>query len=344
MSEPESISATSWASRAFHALLVAAVLIVVGLRVYGYFAGDESRAKAPAEPTKNVETRDLRVVAYEALRDKDWAVAAEAYGELANQDPDEARVRIRLAYSLLNNKQYDEALGEFLHIARINVRVKQWALLNIARIYAAKQERQLALYYLSEAVAEGHRVNESIVDDAEFSGLRDDPEFLRLAELLLEASQRDKFHRFDFLVGQWSLIDEGDHKIGTITFSKGVDNFSISGVFNDEVAAYQTTIHANYDLFNETWRQTWISSRQGEVMEVHEVTQQQQDDRQLVLAGFQKADGEQEKRLARITFTESETGLFQVKIESSRAEDDTWRELLCATMVPLGTKSNDASN
>ena len=336
MSEPEPERSSRWMSQAFHALLVAVLLIVVGYRVYVYFAMSETEiADSKKPPITSQSLRQLRATANEAFRREDWKVAAEAYSRVTEKEASNVRARVCLAHALHHSGQHDEALAEFLAICRFEGRVRRWALYNIACVYALKGDKRMALDYLSESAEEGFRTENPIMEDPDLVSLLDEPEFKLLAEMFKPVAQRDVYRRFDFLIGRWNLVTEDDQKIGSLVVEK--KGLTLLGEYTPESNSPLTTLVAFYDPEISDWRQWWLDKR-GPVIQLQGDSAQ---DGSLVLSGHQvAADGE--KILARAIYTDAEGGIVHLELATSNDEGATWLKLIDATMLPPQASEQDS--
>ncbi len=329
MPEPTPPTSPRWMSRVFHALLVTILLVVVGFRVYRYFATSEAELATEQTPVAAQDARQLRRTASDAFRQEDWALAAEAYHKVLEEDPGNIRVRVRLAHALHSDGQYDSALNQYLFACRYDGDVRRWALYNIACVYALKGDKRLSLDYLSEAAEEGFRLNKPACEDPDLKSLVEDAEFQRLAELLKPVSQRDVYRRYDFLIGNWILLGEDGQRIGSLIVAQAPDGYALRGECHNDSRSSQITFFAYYDPETKDWHQMWLDDH-GNLIQLHE---EPAEDDSLVLSGHRiAADGKRTK--ARAIYTESKDGMTHLEIATTIIDGQTWQPWIRAALVP----------
>lgn len=329
MSDSQTTSSPRWMSRVFHALLVTALLVMVGFRVYGYFATSETQLNANHRRSTTGDLQHWKTRANDAFQQENWAVAAEEFGKVTQEEPTNVRARVRLAHALHCCGKYDEALAEFLYACRFDGDVRRWALYNIACVYALKGDKRLALDYLNEAADEGFRTRKPVDEDPDFKSLWADPEFQHLAEMLKPVSQRNVYHRFDFLIGQWKIGTANSRRVGSLIVSKGAEGFSLLGECIDESRSLRMTFLAFYDPDIDDWRQLWLDER-GNVMEIQS---EPSEGESLILRGHLAAAGGR-KELARAIYTDKKKGIVHIELATSADQGTTWSPLLDADLLP----------
>jgi tetratricopeptide (TPR) repeat protein len=324
-------------SRVLHAALIFGLLVVIGWRVYGYFAAPETEVRTPGESLGTSDVQQWREAAGKAFAAEDWNVVVQACEKIVDDDPDNIQAWARLAYALHMLGRYDHAIAAYLRVCRAEGRPRQWAFYNIAAAYALKHEKDMALDYLREAVEAGYRqrVDERpVAEDPDFRALADDPEFQRLAELTKPVSQRNVYRQLDFIVGHWHLLSgDGRRKIGSAEFSSSSDGYAIVGKCADNARATESTIVAYYDPAAAHWKQVWLDD-EGTVTEL---TSQTGDADSLVFDGESVlADGR--RVTARVTWDDEPDGSVHLSRMTSSDGGNRWNELLEARLNPLRTK------
>ncbi|MBM4092599.1 MAG: hypothetical protein FJ276_24750 [Planctomycetes bacterium] len=321
-----------WVSRCVHATLAATLLVVIGLRVYAYFASPASEI-TPTVRASSGTASEWRDAGNSAFATEKWEEAAEAYGQLTRAEPDNVRAWVRFAYSLHATGRWDQALAAHLRVSQFPG-VRPWALYNVACVYAVKNERQMALDYLQEAVEAGFRRREPIEEDPDFKSLVDDPEFKELAEFVRPIGLRRVYRQFDFLLGRWYLLGSDDQRFGTFELSQAGENrFLFVGRLKDNTRVTTSTMAAYFEPKDRVWKQVWVDE-QGTVTQV---AGKADIGSALVLQGeVVTADGQRE--LARVTYREVEGGFVTHEISVSNDSGDTWKSQLTATLVPQGVR------
>jgi tetratricopeptide (TPR) repeat protein len=336
MSDAEKPISTPWVSRIFHALLIATLLVVIGIRVYGYFASSETEVASAREALRSTDIRSWRATGNKAYSNKQWDTAAAAFEKITQKEPNNLRAWVLLARSLHSAGHHDRAISAYLRVSQFAGRPQQWALCNIAAVYALKNEKRMALDYLQEAVAAGYRQRESdppISADPDFRSVADDPEFKRLEELTKPVSQRNVYRQFDFAIGQWNLVTEDDRRVGSIEFAAASRGYALLGKCVDNTRSLHTTIVAYYEPERREWKQLWLE-QQGTIMEVAGTAND--NDEMLLEGDLLTADGRHET--ARVIFEEGEGGLVRLTLMKSPDSGNRWDVILDVMMVPRDTK------
>ena len=119
----------------------------------------------------------------------DWAGTERACRELIRIDPFDSLAVFNLGYSLHRQKRLDEAAEQY-RISKDFHEFRPFSLYNLACIDALQQRPDEAIGNLNAAISEGFISRQGISGDADFAGLKDDPEFQRL--VLLESVNREK--------------------------------------------------------------------------------------------------------------------------------------------------------
>ncbi len=329
--DPDREVRARWLSTSLHALLLAAVLGFIGFRVYGYFATSETELGARTRKVQDLDVRQLRETANEAFEQENWTLAAETYGRIAELNPSSTRNRIRLAYSLHAAGQHDAALLEFLYLCRYEGNLRRWALYNAACIYAIKGEQRLALDYLQSAVSEGFRPRSPIQDDEDFASLKDNAEFLRLAELAKPYAQRELYRRFDFLAGQWTLVRDNDAQQGSLVVEKGQEGSSIRGQYQDATLSMLWSLLGFVDPADNRWHHVWLDNHGG-VMQLQGGQEESQSHH--LQGSYHASNASVQLALARAVYTSRDDGTVQIELATSRDEGTTWQPLIQGTLVP----------
>jgi tetratricopeptide (TPR) repeat protein len=319
-------------SRLVHATLIFSLLVVIGWRVYGYFATTEPKVPTPRESLLTNDVQQWRDAAGKAFAKEDWNVVVEACEKILDDEPDNGQAWARLAYALHMLGRYDHAIAAYLRVCHAEGRPRQWALYHIAAAYALKHEKQMALDYLQEAVESGYRQRADELPVAENPGFRtivDDPEFRRLAELTRPVSQRDVYRQLDFIVGKWSLTSTDGRPIGTAEFSASSGGYAIVGECADNARGTTSTVVAYYEPAASQWKQVWLDDKGT----VTELTGQTNDEESLVFDGESiRADGH--RLTARVIWDEASDGSVHLSVMLSPDAGDRWEELLDAKLTP----------
>ena len=325
-----------WVSRAMQALPVMALLVFIGFRVYGYFASSETDIRSAKASLSSGDIRAWRSTGNDAYANKQWDVSAAAYEKITKQNRTTCEPGL---YSPIRCTPGAGTTGPWpptCTVGQFAGRPRQWALANIAAVYALKGEKRMALDYLQEAVAAGFRQrldDPPIAEDPDFQSIADDPEFQRLVELTKPVSQRSVYRQFDFVIGKWTLQTLNDRLAGSLEFSASSRGYALVGNGVDEARSLRFTVMGYYDPQTRAWKQVWMDD-QGTALHLAEMSA---DDQTISLEGtMSTADGRQQ--LARVIYEEVEGGLVRLTLENSPDAGNRWDDMLDVMMVPTGSK------
>jgi tetratricopeptide (TPR) repeat protein len=341
MGEESNSKSSRWTSRVLHAALILGLLAVIGFRVYGYFLTSESEEGRMRRVASPDDFRTVRERAAEAFSRRDWEAAVDSLEAVVQREPGSMAHWARLGYAQHMLARYDPAIAAYLRVCQFEGRPRQWALRNIAAVYALKQEPQMALDYLREAVESGYRQRDGdppLAKDPDFATLVDLPDFQHLAELTKPLSQRQVYRRLDFLIGKWSIKTPDDRRIGFVEFDVSSGGYAIVGNWMDNGRSAKSTIVAYYDPAETQWRQVWLDD-QGRVIQLSGDidTHVESGNEQVLLEGqLISADGQSVP--ARATLEEGERGAVRMIVSSSPDEGQRWHTLHDVTLVPQNPK------
>jgi hypothetical protein len=320
-----------WTSRLLHAALIVCLLAVVGIRVYTYFATSEAEQNSLEGALASTDVEDWFTVANRAFVAEEWETSAEVFGRIIQREPDNVSAWVRLGYSQHMLKRYDEALATYLHVSQFDGRPRQWAYYNIAAVYALKDEKQMALDYLQDAVECGYRQRDQetpVIDDPDFKSLADDPEFRRLAELTKPVSKRGAYRQLDFLIGHWTLTSETNSRVGSASLAEKSEGYAIVGDCVDDTQRVSSTMLFFYDPVLMKWHFTWLND-QGSVTQM---TGSSTENNVFLFEGEQiTADGRHFG--ARCTLEEVDNGAFVLLLEISADGRTNWTVAFRANFV-----------
>ena len=320
-----------WLSRLLHIAVVGGLFVLIGVRVYGYFA--TSRADENAESRKShSEIRSEQVEkASKAFEEERWQDAAEGYRLIVEHSPQNIQALYRYAASLHNSGDLEEAHGAWMQLCRFR-QGRRYALYNIACIYALQGEKQLALDYLHEAIDVGFESRKPISEDPDFVSLLDDPEFRRLEELAKPIGMRDTYRRFDFLKGSWILTNSANRRVGSLEVTADNNGYTLVGRLTNNASSVDSTMVCYYEPGIGRWKQVWVDDR-GTVIQLESVDG---EDNQLVLQG-EKVTAEGDHQQARIVYSEDEGGITsQTLLQSLNGE--AWIPLLTVQLISRDAK------
>ncbi|MHB0959666.1 MAG: tetratricopeptide repeat protein [Pirellulaceae bacterium] len=328
-----------WILRTIHGALAASLLIVIGMRVYQYFSTpprDDSRSSASV--LRSSVTRQWLSVADDAFAHERWDLAAQAFENVLTREPENLSAWVRLAYARHMQGHYDPALAAYLRVCQFDGRPRQWALYNIAAVYALKNEKRMALDYLQEAIEAGFRQQDTdppIVEDSDFQSIAGDPEFLRLAELTKPVSKRDVYRQLDLMIGKWRLTNSQQNRIGVVEFKVTSGGYALIGECVDDTRHSNSTWLLFYEPRISKWRLVWLDD-QGHIGQLAGSTA---EDESMVLDGEQVTpDGR--VRTAQTILKELDNGCLHISFKVSPDGGNHWTDVLVAQLLPFETKSS----
>jgi len=315
-----------WTQRGFHALLVTVLLLVIGIRVYSFFATSAS-AGHRGQATRTLQ--DWWKLGDRATKEEHWERAISAYTVITEREPGNLQAWYRLALSLQSAHHWDRAIAAHLRVSQFE-RATSWAMYNIACIYAQKGEKRIAMDYLREAVEAGFRRSQPISSDPDLISLLNEPEFRELEELAKPIRLRSVYHRYDFLVGHWRLQGSEGRRAGRFDVRHGTDRYALFGELQDDLRSVTYSIMAFYDPGAHVWKQVWVDNY-GTVLQLHST---ESDEETLALIGeMLTADGQDES--VRVKYETMEGGMIHHTLSRSRDAGATWETLLDATLIPF---------
>lgn len=319
-------------SQIVHGLLIAALLLVVVVRVAVYFRTTESERRSGQRDANADELRQWKRAGEEAFAQEQWGTAVENFRQVVEFERENLRAWALFARSLQLSGQSDPAIAAYLKVSQFGPQPRRWSLYHIAGLYAAQGERDMALDYLQEAVEAGYRQRDGdppIQEVEEFASLRDDPEFERLAELTKPIAKRDSYRQCDFLIGNWSLLGPEEQSVGTMEISVAESGFALVGSGLETTRSVRWSMVAFFNPELRRWRHIWLDSH-GNVIELRGATGSEQS---LVLEGeLVTADGR--RHLAQSVCQELDGGRVRILLQQSADAGNSWENVLDVIMVP----------
>ncbi len=268
-------------------------------------------AAAPADPTQS-----LKQEAEQAAASMDWKLAAEKFQAVIDENESDGRAWFMLGYCLHADGKLDEAIVAHKRAATFPG-AKRVALYNLACAYALKGKREAVIQALQGAVDAGFIAREPIVEDSDFDALRDDPEFLKLAEAAKPPGQREVYRQFDFWVGTWDVFGRSGQQVGTNVITKNEKGFLLTEKWTNTGGSTGTSINY-YDPSEKMWKQTWVDAG-GNVVQYGGGFK----DGKMSLEGrLTKPNGE--VIWSRVSYSLNKDGSVRQLIEHSKDEGQTW--------------------
>jgi tetratricopeptide (TPR) repeat protein len=258
--------------------------------------------------------------------------AVDAWKKRADADATDGRAHFMYAYCVHMTGDLDAAHDAHLAAARFE-QFTQTALYNHACVHALRNEKDVALRSLREAIEAGFDNAEQLRTDGDLENLRDDGRFASLM-LELEGTAPTRLaslppaRRFDFYVGDWSMRN-GD----TIERHLSVESaFDGNGLRVASTSPDGRTTANSIFLFDEDdglWRQVWMN-RDGMVV----VLEGGLEGDAMVLRQA-LMDGEP-KRNARSVFKNVGANGFTYEWQETRDGGASWETLATRTFTRRG--------
>ena len=250
---------------------------------------------------------------------ENWQGAVEAYGSIAEREPQNARAQFRLGTVLHRLGKYTEALEAYRR-AEQNGTPKAFVAYNSAASYALLGDREKAFESLATAIKDGFTQVDKLRSDADLNGLRDDPRFGELVEQA-DVNARPcellpEYQQFDFWVGEWEVTSggqtAGENRIEKLV--KGcmlLENWTSAGGGSGKSINY-------FDPGKRKWVQVWMDSSGGLIEAEGGLVDGSMDFRGTNTL----RDGRVEQY--RMKFTPLEGGKVRQFIEQSKDDGESW--------------------
>lgn len=218
-------------------------------------------AQTPPQPDEMTADR-----AYQA---KDWARAAQLYGQITSLQPQKGRAWYRLAVSLHGEGKQDASIAAYQKALQAGAPAGI-AEYGLAVVYASKHDAENSFRYLEKSTQDGFNDPDRLTGEQEFSSLRPDPRFAKVVEQATHNQKPcayDPLNRqFDFWIGQWDVVtaDASRNPAGTSRIELILgdcviqENWSSAGNIGYEGKSYNTY---NQDLHR--WEQFWNDNAGG---------------------------------------------------------------------------------
>jgi tetratricopeptide (TPR) repeat protein len=218
-----------------------------------------------SQETQAAQGTDEGVKANEAYQAKDWAKAAQLYGQITSRQPQNSRAWYRLAVSLHGTENEDNAITAYQKSvqAGIPTGIGEYG---IALCYASKKDAEKAFQYLQKATQDGFSEPDRLAGDQELAALRSDGRFAKVVEQathnLKPCAYNSQNRQFDFWIGEWDVVTAdasspaGSSKIELILGDCVIqENWKSAGNIGYEGKSYNTY---NPDLHR--WEQFWADN------------------------------------------------------------------------------------
>jgi tetratricopeptide (TPR) repeat protein len=240
--------------------LLAGVLLLTTCR--SQVRADLPPAAATETMPQNAAAPDAATVANDGYQAKNWAKAAELYGQITARQPENGRAWYRLGVSLHGLGKQDEAIAAYQKSIPAGVpgQIAEYA---IGIAYASKSDSDNAFKFLQKAAEDGFNEVDRLKNDAELATMRSDARFAKVIEQIAHNTKPCAYtaenRQFDFWVGEWSVVTAdgaspaGDSKIELILGDCVVqENWTSAGT-----AGYAGKSYNIYNPDLKRWEQFW---------------------------------------------------------------------------------------
>jgi tetratricopeptide (TPR) repeat protein len=298
-----------------------------GLLLYARLVPSEESAvgaQASSGPLRSIGYWRNR--ADEAYVARQWEAAIPAYEEVIQRNPDSVPAWVRLAYSLHCSGQLDRALAAHLQVSRFPA-ARAWGLYNIACIYALRDEKQLALDYLHDAIEAGFQSERSIEEDPDLQNLLGEAAFGELVELAKPLHLRSRFRQLDFLVGNWYITGDDSQRQGRLDVRRSAARHGLVGEYRNNALPLHATILSYFEPAEQQWRQIWLE-RHGGVIELNKFTARSNS---LQLEGMWTSSVGERNR-ARVVY-EVSPDRKRLKLERSFDNGLSWEPVVTSNII-----------
>lgn len=238
---------------------------MIGFLLFGIAALATTAQTAPPSP----ETQK----ADELFQAQKWEEAATAYEAITRTEPKNGRAWMRLGYSQISLKKYEQALGAFQQANEILATTPRASLpmYAIGSAYALMKDKDKAFEWLNKAMAAKFPQPASIGNDPNLVALSDDPRFKDLLALAAKAARvcmnTPEYRGFDFWVGDWNVVGKNGQQLGTNKVVMLAEGCIIEE--NWDGGGGGGSIGKSFNFYNpvtKKWHQSYMDSNGGNWM------------------------------------------------------------------------------
>jgi hypothetical protein len=203
----------------------------------------------------------------EALTAKNWIHAEKLIREAMSATPKDGELVYDLALVQHNLRQYENAAENFEASIRVSKRS------TLARYNAACARTRLgqmdsAFDHLERSLSSGFLKPEPLEADPDLVALRKDPRYPDLLHRVRTAAAPceydDRYHLFDFWIGNWDVYGTAGLKVGESIVARGLKGCLIAEDWKTGTIAGRSL--NTFDSTSGKWRQFWVSSTGGSTL------------------------------------------------------------------------------
>jgi tetratricopeptide (TPR) repeat protein len=224
---------------------------------------------ATALTAQSADTASARAEAL--LAAKDYAGAVSAFQTLTRTYPQQVRYWTRLGTSLQMAGRLDEATNAYRRA--IGITTAPVAMYNLATVFAKRDQKDSAFYWLDQLVTTAAYSNDKAVSaDEDFASLRTDARFDQLLDrmraVLRPCLTRKESRMFDFWIGEWDVKNAAGQPAGQSSVQMLLEGCALYENWTDLQGGGGKSLNS-YNVDTKQWQQFW-TSQYGRVTEYRE--------------------------------------------------------------------------
>jgi tetratricopeptide (TPR) repeat protein len=200
--------------------------------------------------------------ANELYKAQKWTEAANAYGKIVKNEPQNGGAWYQLAMAQFSLKRYEQAIAPFEKAVEISK--SPVAMYNLACAYARLNRKEKAFEWLEKSLATNMAMRfANFAADPDLESLRDDARFKKLADATERKTKPCMFsaeaRQFDFWLGEWDVFNPQGQKVGT----SRIENVSVGCAVLENWSASAASGGKSlnfYDPQAKKWFQYWMGA------------------------------------------------------------------------------------
>ncbi len=256
--------------------------------------------------------------ANDLYKQQKWQEAAQAFGDVLKDEPDNGRAWYLLGSTLHALGKFEQAIDAFQKNYAIAKNPN--SLYNIACAYSCLKQTDKAFEWMENALTNGAAFFVNLDTDKDLDNIRNDVRYKKM----LDIADRQKrpciysaeARQFDFWVGDWDVYNTAGQKAGTNTVQLFSDGCGLMENWTSTVAGDGKSINY-YDASTGKWYQNWIGSGGGALRYSGNFKD-----------GMMRFEGETvsggKKTLQKLTFTKIDENTVRQLFEASTDDGKTW--------------------
>ena len=311
-----------WLER-FGVILLAAVVMAVDVPALAQQTAQQPTQQPTAQPAQQpaATTTDPTIAQGDAhIAAKEWQQAAQVFAAIAQREPQNGSAFFRLGLSLMELKQYAQAVKMFQKSRELNF-ARMGSAYQGARGLAALGRTDNAFAWLDAAAQDGFNRVPAFMQEPLFASLIQDARYAgMLKKIQINAAPCEhlpEYRQFDFWIGDWEVHNGQGQKVGENRVSKLNAGCVLLGQWTGGPNSSGTSLNY-YDHSRGTYVQRWITSDGGMIPAEGGVSE-----------GAMRLNGVRllrngSQQLYRGTWTPLQDGRVRQLLELSSDEGKTW--------------------